>query len=70
VRTAAATFFSSVGRNKHDLILNCYRLADRYKRNPDEFIDMPISRLLMHVRYTIELIDVQERARHPRDEDE
>jgi hypothetical protein len=44
-------------------------LADRFKQNPDIFIDMPISRLQTHIHYTIKLIEAQEKAR-PRDEDD
>jgi hypothetical protein len=68
LRAAAARFFSSLS-SKDDIILNCYRLADRFKQNPDVFIDMPISRLQTHIRYTIKLIEAQEKAR-PRDDDD
>jgi hypothetical protein len=68
VRPAAAGFFSSVAGD--DLILNCYRLADRFKQNPDIFINMPISRLQTHVRYTLKLIEAQEKARPRADEDD
>jgi hypothetical protein len=61
LRAAAAGFFSGIAGD--DLILNCYRLADRFKQNPDIFIDMPISRLRTHMRYTIKLIEAQEKAR-------
>jgi hypothetical protein len=67
LRAAAARFFSRLGGD--DLILNCYRLADRFKQNPDVFIDMPISRLRTHLHYTIKLIEAQEKAR-PRDDDD
>jgi hypothetical protein len=67
LRVAPTRFFSRLGGD--DLILNCYRLADRFKQNPDVFIDMPISRLQTHVRYTIKLIEAQEKAR-PRDDDD
>jgi hypothetical protein len=67
MRVAVTGFFSSLAGD--DLILNCYRLADRFKQNPDIFIDMPISRLQTHVRYTLKLIEAQEKAR-PREDDD
>jgi hypothetical protein len=51
-----------------DEILNCYRLADRYHQNPELFIEMPLSRIHKHIRYTIKLIEAQNKAR-PRDDD-
>ena len=51
------------------MILNCYRLADRYHQNPDVFVNMPLSRVLWHLKYTIKLIEAQNKAR-PRDDDE
>jgi hypothetical protein len=68
VRAAITKFFSSLVGD--DLILNCYRLADRFKQNPDIFIDMPISRLQTHVRYTLKLIEAQEKARPRADDDD
>jgi hypothetical protein len=53
-----------------DLILNCYRLADRYHQNPEVFLQMPFSRLNAHIYYTIKLIDAQRRAARRRDDDE
>jgi len=54
--------------NTDEIIINCYRLADRYHQNPEVFIDMPVSRVEQHIRYTIKLIHLQEKARKPRDE--
>jgi hypothetical protein len=49
---------------KHeDLILNCYRLADRYHQNPDVFLAMPLSRIYDHIKYTVHLIEAQSAAR-------
>jgi hypothetical protein len=49
--------------NPDDLILNCYRLAERYHQNPDVFIDMPLSKVAWHVHYTVRLIEAQNGAR-------
>jgi hypothetical protein len=46
-----------------EFILNCYRLADRYHIDPEYLLDMPMSRVAMHVHYTVKLIDAQARAR-------
>jgi len=54
-----------------EMILNCYRLADRYKQNPAVFLNMPIfSELHLHLGYTIRLTDIQNAARTQRDDDE
>jgi hypothetical protein len=53
--------------NVDDITLNCYRLADRYHQNPEVFIDMPVSRVNEHIRFTIKLIEAQNKAR-PRDD--
>jgi hypothetical protein len=66
VRAPATEFFSALAGS--DPILDCYRLADRFKQHPDVFIDMPLSRLKTHLFYTLRLIEAQERAR-PRDDD-
>lgn len=52
-----------------EIIVNCYRLADRYHQNPEVFIELPMSRVNEHIRYTIKLIELQEKARRPRDDD-
>lgn len=49
--------------NPEDLILNCYRLADRYHQNPEVFTEMPLSRVSEHIRYTVRLIEIQNEAR-------
>jgi hypothetical protein len=49
--------------NPDDIILNCYRLAERYHQNPDVFVDMPLSKIDAHIRYTVRLIEAQNRAR-------
>jgi hypothetical protein len=46
-----------------EFILNCYRLADRYHMDPEYLLDMPMSRVAMHVHYTVKLIEAQARAR-------
>lgn len=51
-----------------ELILNCYRLAQRFHQNPDVFLSMPVSDIDRHIRYTVMLIDLREAAQ--RDEDD
>jgi hypothetical protein len=51
-----------------ELILNCYRLADRFHQNPELFLEMPMSRIEMHVRYTVKLTRLQQQAQQS-DED-
>ena len=46
-----------------EVILNCYRLADRFHQNPDVFLELPISRVNAHIYYTIKLIEAQAKAR-------
>lgn len=78
MRSPAKTFFSAGAGylvsggviddlNADEITLNCYRLADRYHQNPEVFIEMPVSRINEHIRYTIKLIEAQNRAR-PRDD--
>jgi hypothetical protein len=51
------------------VILNCYRLADRYKQNPAVFLEMPLSAVDSHIRYTVKLIIAQRAAQARRDDD-
>lgn len=78
MRVSASTFFSAgagtlvtaVAPDPDELIINCYRLADRYHLNPDVFLDMPISRIDMHVRYTVRLMEMKEAAQRKVDDDD
>jgi hypothetical protein len=77
VRVPAAKFFSpgagglvDVAPNPDELLLNCYRLADRFKQNPAVFLQMPVSEVGMHIRYTIKLIEAQRAARERGEDDE
>lgn len=54
----------------NEIILDCYRLADRFKQNPSVFLHMPMSELYIHKRYTIRLIDAQMAARANDDDDD
>lgn len=72
MRLSAAKFFSpgtgglvegGIEPDPNEVILNCYRLADRYKQNPLVFLQTPISEINLHVNYTIKLIEVQRAAR-------
>jgi hypothetical protein len=51
-----------------ELILNCYRLADRFHQNPEVFLEMPMSRIEQHVLYTVKLTRLQRQAQQS-DED-
>jgi hypothetical protein len=48
-------------------VLDCYRLAKYYGRNPREFLDMPCSEVLRHVMWTVKL---QQKIRPVDDGDE
>ena len=52
-----------------ELILNCYRLADRFHQNPELFLDMPRSRIEQHVHYTVKLTRLQREAQEKSDDD-
>jgi hypothetical protein len=54
--------------NPDDIILNCYRLADRYHQSPDHFLEMPISQVDRHIKWTVKLIRAQESARREDDD--
>ena len=51
-----------------ELILNCYRLADRFHQNPEVFLEMPLSRVELHVHYIVKLTRLQRQAQE-RDND-
>ena len=50
------------------MIINCYRLADRFKQNPAIFLTMPVSEVTLHLIYTIKLTEAQNAARERDDE--
>jgi hypothetical protein len=37
----------------HNLILDCYRLAKFYGRDPDDFLRKPVSVIKRHMQWTI-----------------
>jgi hypothetical protein len=45
-----------------EIILNCYRLADRFHQNPELFLEMPVTRVNWHIHYTVKLIEAQNKA--------
>jgi hypothetical protein len=51
------------------MILNCYRLADRFKQNPAVFLGMPLSEIGWHMDYTVKLIEAQRAARQREDDE-
>jgi hypothetical protein len=51
-----------------DLILDCYRLADRFHQNPEVFLEMPISRVGLHIHYTVKLTRLQRIAQQSDDD--
>jgi hypothetical protein len=57
-----------VDTDADDLILNCYRLADRFHQNPEVFLEMPLSHVEQHIRWTVKLTRLQRKAQE-RDED-
>jgi hypothetical protein len=63
-----APFFYSRDLDEPErLVLDCYRLAKYYGRNPREFLDMPCSEVLRHVMWTVKL---QQKIRPLEDGDE
>lgn len=65
--SVTAIFFTRAGHlveppDADELIINCYRLADRFHQNPDVFLSMPITDIDRHVRYTVKLTKLQRAA--------
>jgi hypothetical protein len=52
-----------------ELILNCYRLANRFHQNPDVFLSMPISDIDRHIHYTVRLIELREESQRDTDDE-
>ena len=75
MRASAAAFFSAGARDlvsdfdPEKLILDCYRLADRFHQIPDVFLEMPISAVDRHLYYTVMLHRKQQEANAPDDDD-
>lgn len=42
------------------VVLDCYRLAKFYGRDPDDFLDKPISAIQRHMKWTAQLIETQQ----------
>jgi hypothetical protein len=40
-----------------DVVLDCYRLAKFYSRDPDEFLAKPISAIERHIMWTGKMLD-------------
>jgi hypothetical protein len=57
-----------VPRDPDELILDCYRLADRFHQNPELFLEMPLSRIELHVHYTVKLTRLQRQAQQSDDD--
>ncbi len=47
-------------RDVNAIVLDCYRLATRYGRDPDEFLAKPLSVIQRHMKYTALLIELQQ----------
>ena len=60
-------FFSARYVKREDIILDCYRLAKIYSRNPQEFLEMPISQIGRHLSWTAKLIEVM---KPPKEDDD
>lgn len=43
-----------------EAILDCYRLARQYSRDPDEFLNKPLSAIKRHIRWTAKLLETQQ----------
>jgi len=56
--------------DQDELILNCYRLADRFKLNPDVFLSMSITDIGRHIHYTVRLTELQRQAQGGDSDDE
>jgi hypothetical protein len=44
-------------------------LAERFHQHPNTFLDLPVSEVWTHVRHTVELIEMQNKARRDREEE-
>jgi hypothetical protein len=42
-----------------EVILDCYRLAKYYSRDPDDFLSKPLSAIQRHMKWTSKLIEIQ-----------
>jgi hypothetical protein len=60
--------FVLIGEDEN-YILDCYRLAKYYHTDPRVFIEMPLSEVSRHLRWTIKLAKtMREEARDPEDD--
>jgi hypothetical protein len=59
--------FFYAGTVSEQLILDCYRLAKYYGRDPDDFLSKPLSAIRRHMNWTAKLIET---TRPPPEEDE
>jgi len=44
-----------------DLVLDAYRLADRFKQNPEVFLAMPLSEIERHITRLAQLLETMAR---------
>lgn len=51
--------FFYAGTVSEQLILDCYRLAKYYGRDPDDFLHKPLSTIQRHMKWTAKLIEAQ-----------
>ena len=59
-----------VEENPEELIVNCYRMAQKFAQSPEVFLNMPISRFNAHLYYTVRMMEAENRARRRRDDDD
>lgn len=52
-----------------EVIMNCYRLADRFKQDPMVFLQQPLSQVDVHIIYTLKLMAAQAAARERVEDD-
>lgn len=51
-----------VGEHEDDVVLDCYRLARWYHQVPDVFLQMPLSKVRLHLYRTIQLAKIMQDA--------
>jgi hypothetical protein len=49
-------------------VIECYRLADHYKQNPEVFLTIPLSAVQLHIHRTVQLMQLKAREQHEQEE--
>jgi len=58
-----------VGEHEDDVVLDCYRLARWYHQPPDLFLEMPLSKVRLHLVRTIQLAKIMQDANRSEEDD-